>query len=218
MEDNKNNKQEKYNYRSNKLSPKQEVFVDEILKGKTQIEAYRIAYPRSKDWTYDSAKVAASHLMDNEKVQATLKEYGYANHKQAMWTRQKALDTINYVMDMNRADMERIAEACQTEIDLYEAKLMQKGQEMAAASKVGNQRLVMQVAKEMQDITETIQKLKKQKRTNSTNIKGIFEGAKILNRMFGFDITKVEISNSDTERDEMNKLTAEELKEILKKV
>ena len=44
------------------------------------------------------------------------------------------------------------------------------------------------------------------------------KGAKILNRMFGYDITKVEISNEDTERDEMEKLTADELRSILANV
>lgn len=44
---------------------------------------------------------------------------------------------------------------------------------------------------------------------------GIYEGAKILNRMFGYDITKVEINTEDNERDEMEKLTAEELKELI---
>ena len=47
---------------------------------------------------------------------------------------------------------------------------------------------------------------------------GIFEGAKILNRMFGYDITKVEVRNVDEEREEMNKLTADELKKVLEQV
>ena len=44
---------------------------------------------------------------------------------------------------------------------------------------------------------------------------GIYEGAKILNRMFGYDITKVEVSTEDTERDEMEKLSVDELKELI---
>jgi hypothetical protein len=66
----------------------------------------------------------------------------------------------------------------------------------------------------MQDITETIAKLKKQRRTSGTNIKGIYEGAKILNRMFGYDITKVEIKESDSTRDEAKQLSVEELKAL----
>ena len=151
--------------------------------------------------------------MDNSKIKVRLQELGYRSTKQVTWTRKKALETINYVMDMNRQDIERIAEACQTEIDLYEAKLIAKGQEMMNAN--GNPRLQIQVAKEMQDITETIQKLKKQKRVNSVNIHGIFEGARILNRMFGYDITKVEIANADEEREEMEKLTVDELRALV---
>ena len=33
-----------------KLSRQQELFAQEILKGKTQADAYRIAYPCSKNW------------------------------------------------------------------------------------------------------------------------------------------------------------------------
>lgn len=45
---------------------------------------------------------------------------------------------------------------------------------------------------------------------------GIYEGAKILNRMFGYDITKVEIQQEDEEREEIDKLSVEDLREILK--
>jgi len=44
---------------------------------------------------------------------------------------------------------------------------------------------------------------------------GIYEGAKILNRMFGYDITKVEIKQEDEERNEMDKLSVEELRQLI---
>lgn len=198
---------------TDRLTPRQEKFIDAILAGKTQRQAYYEAYPKSKTWKENTVDSRASVLMSNKKVSKRLTELGYRTHDKVIWTRQKALDTINYVMDMNRQDMERIAEACQTEIDLWEARLNSKGQEMASA--IGNPSRQLQIAKEMQDITETIQKLKKQRRTNTTNIKGIFEGAKILNRMFGYDITKVEVTNKDEDKEELNKLNADELKAVL---
>ena len=205
----------KNNYEHQRLTPSQEKFCQEIMKGKTQYAAYQEAYPSSKKWQRDSIDVAASQLMNDNKITLRLKEMGYKDTKKVEWTRKKALETINYVMDLNKKDLERINDACQTEIELYEVKLLQKGEEMKIAATNGNVRLQLQIAKEMQDITETIQKLKKQKRVNSTNIKGIYEGAKILNRMFGFDITKVEIAGKDEEREEMEKLTVDELKALI---
>ena len=201
------------NISTDRLTPQQEKFIDGILAGKSQYESYLTAYPKAKQWQRNTVDSRASVLMSNKKITKRLEELGYRNHDKVIWTRQKALDTINYVMDMNKQDMERIAEACQTEIDLWEVRLNQKGQEMANA--IGNPSRQLHIAKEMQDITEVIQKLKKQRRTNATNIKGIFEGAKILNRMFGYDIQKVEVKQIDEDRQELNKLSAEELKAVL---
>jgi len=108
--------------------------------------------------------------MKNKKIVTRLAEAGYKQKEKIEWTRQKALETINYVMDLNRKDLERIDDACQTEIDLYEVKLSEKGRQMAKAGAEGNTRLTIQLAKEMQEITDTIAKLKKQKRANTTNI------------------------------------------------
>ena len=205
----------KNNYEHNRLTPKQEEFCQQIMLGKTQYESYITAYPKSKKWTRATIDVAANHMMSNNKIIIRLKELGYKDAKKVEWTRQKALETINYVMDMNRQDMERIAEAYQTELDIYEVKLNQKKQEMTLAAAKGDAKRTLEIAGEMQDITNEMQQLRKQRRTNATNIKGIFEGAKILNRMFGYDITKVEISNQDEEKDELNKLNADELKAVL---
>ena len=67
----------------------------------------------------------------------------------------------------------------------------------------------------MQQITAEIAYRKKQRKQYNTYTKDIYEGAKILNRMFGFDITKVEIAQEDIERNEMEKLTVDELKELI---
>ena len=40
----------KDNYENNRLTPKQEKFVEEIAKGKTQRQAYLVAYPNSKNY------------------------------------------------------------------------------------------------------------------------------------------------------------------------
>lgn len=52
------------------LTDKQERFIQELIKGKSQREAYRIAYPTSVKWLDKSVDEKASALMSNAKVQA----------------------------------------------------------------------------------------------------------------------------------------------------
>lgn len=212
MNKKEDNKKEKYNYRTVKLRQEQEAFVDCIMEGKSYYESYITAYPRSKKWTRNAIQVAVNHMMENENIKAKLAEYGWRDKTKIYWTRQKALETINYVMDMNRKDMERIEQAYEDEIQILNAQIMECSQAMAQET---NPQKIYSIAKQMQELTAEIALRNKQRRTNSTNARGIYEGAKILNRMFGCDITKVEISNTDEEREEMEKLSAEELKELI---
>ena len=115
-------------------------------------------------------------------------------------------------MDMNRKDMERIDRAYEDEIQLLNAQILELSQAMTQET---DPKRIYNIAKTMQELTGEIALRNKQRRTNSTNARGIYEGAKILNRMFGYDITKVEVSTEDTERDEMEKLSVEELKELI---
>ena len=57
-----------------KLTPKQEKFVDGILQGKSQRQAYIEAYPKAKKWKETSVDSNASQLMENTKVLQRLKE------------------------------------------------------------------------------------------------------------------------------------------------
>ena len=204
--------EEKYNYRKVNLTSQQEAFVECIMEGKSYYESYITAYPKSKNWTRNAIQVAANHMMENERIRAKLEEYGWKDKTKVYWTRQKALETINYVMDMNRKDMERIERAYEDEIQILNAQILECSQAMTQETEP---RKIYAIAKQMQELTAEIALRNKQRRTNSTNARGIYEGAKILNRMFGYDITKVEINTEDTEREEMEKLSAEELRELI---
>ena len=194
-----------------RLTAKQEKFCQEIAKGKTQREAMLIAYPSRKNWTQQSIDVAASQLMNNKLVISRLQELRAATEKKVIWNRTRALKEINYVLEMHKKDIERIDEACQTEIDLWESKIMMLGQKMAEAK---TPRELLAISNDMREATELIAKLKKQKRMNGTNTHGILEAAKILNRMYGLDITKVEIKEPDSTREYAKQLSLEELRAI----
>lgn len=204
--------QEEYDY---KLTAKQEVFVTELIKGRSQYEAYIKAYPNSEAWGHNAVSVAANRMIKSPRVKKALEELGYQTRTEALWTRQRALETIDYVMEYNKKEMERLDRAYEDEIDLLEARLTEIG-EMAKDAKTPDQ--MYKIGKRMQEVTAQITKAKKQRRANTTNIQGIFEGAKILNKMYGLDVTKVEVKQIDEEKEELNKLSAEELKKVLAQV
>lgn len=52
----------------NRLTDKQEKFVQELIKGKSQREAYKIAYPASLKWNENSIDNKACLLLKNAKV------------------------------------------------------------------------------------------------------------------------------------------------------
>lgn len=56
------------------LTAKQEKFVQNIIKGMSQREAYRIAYPKSKTWKDESVDCEACKLFANTKVSQRYKE------------------------------------------------------------------------------------------------------------------------------------------------
>lgn len=56
------------------LTTKQERFVQELIKGKSQREAYKIAYPNSQKWKPENIDSAASNLLKNNKVSTRYEE------------------------------------------------------------------------------------------------------------------------------------------------
>ena len=56
------------------LTARQEKFVQSLIKGMSQREAYRIAYPKSKTWKNESVDCEASKLFANTKVSQRYKE------------------------------------------------------------------------------------------------------------------------------------------------
>ena len=149
--------------------------------------------------------------MENNKIIIRLEQLRKDMNHKIVWNRTRALNEINYVLEMHKRDIQRIDDACQTEIDLWESKIMMLGQQMANAK---TPRELLDISNEMREATEIIAKLKKQRRMNGTNTHGVLEAAKILNRMYGLDITKVEIKESDTTREEAKQLSIEELKAL----
>ncbi len=59
-----------------KLTPKQEAFARAYVETGNASEAYRMAYPRAKNWKSEAVNVAASRLLANAKVSLRVEELG----------------------------------------------------------------------------------------------------------------------------------------------
>jgi phage terminase small subunit len=77
----------------NKLTAKQELFCEEVVSGKTQAEAYRIAYS-AQDMKDKTIWSKASELMTNGKVTGRIEELRLPVIKEAQLTLKSHLDNL----------------------------------------------------------------------------------------------------------------------------
>ena len=156
----------------NTLTKPQEIFIQELLKGNTQRQAYLKAYPSKKKWKESSLDSAASSLLKNEKVKARyeqlLNKMREKEQEKTMWTREQAIETLRYVIDVNKKDLERINKAFEEELEMLQ-KLMQEDPEKAPL------------------YLEQILKQRKLRRASKVNNQGIIDAVAELNKMQGFN-------------------------------
>ena len=79
------------------LTPKQEVFVQGIIKGLSQADAYREAY-NTKRMTDKTIHEAASRLVADSKVSARIKELREQMDKETIMSAQKRLEWLTEVI------------------------------------------------------------------------------------------------------------------------
>lgn len=56
------------------MNSRQQAFARHIAEGKTNSEAYRLAYPRSQNWTSKAVRTRAARLMENAGVKRAVEE------------------------------------------------------------------------------------------------------------------------------------------------
>ncbi len=156
----------------NTLTKPQEIFIQELLKGNTQRQAYLKAYPSKKKWKESSLDSAASSLLKNEKVKTRyeqlLNSMREEETKKTMWTREQSIEMLKYVIDVNKKDLERINKAFEEELELLQ-KLMQEDPENASL------------------YLQQILKQRKLRRASKVNNQGIIDAVAELNKMQGFN-------------------------------
>lgn len=87
------------------LTTKQEIFVQRLLEGNTQAEAYRFAYncENMKDKTIIEK---ASKLMAQSNIRARYEELLEEHKQKALWNRRKAEEKLMWLLDKSQEDIE----------------------------------------------------------------------------------------------------------------
>ena len=165
----------------NTLTRPQEIFIQELLKGNTQRQAYLKAYPSKKKWKESSLDTAASNLLKHNKVKTRyeqlLNKMREEETKKTMWTREQSIETLRYVIEVNKKDLERINKAFEEELELLQ-KLMQEDPENAF------------------QYLQQILKQRKSRRASQVNNKGITDAVAELNKMQGFNEETINLNGT----------------------
>ncbi len=154
------------------LTKPQETFIQELLKGNTQRQAYLKAYPSKKKWKESSVDTAASNLLKNDKVKTryteVLNKMRENEQKNTMWTREESIETLRYVIDINKKDLNRIQDAAEEELELLQKQIKENPDQAAV-------------------LVQLMLKQRKSRRASQVNNKGITDAVAELNKMQGFN-------------------------------
>lgn len=89
-----------------KLTPQHERFAQEVAAGKSQADAYRIAYPRSGKWKPSSVWESASRL--TVKVSARIEELRAELAAQSLWSREQSVKVLAEIALRAEKDADRV--------------------------------------------------------------------------------------------------------------
>ena len=163
------------------LTKPQEIFIQELLKGNTQRQAYLKAYPSKKKWKESSLDTAASNLLKHNKVKTRyeqlLNKMREKEQEKTMWTREESIETLRYVIDVNRKDLERINKAHEEELEML-------------------QKMMVEDPDKAPQYLKAILKQRKSRRASQVNNKGITDAVAELNKMQGFNEETINLNGT----------------------
>lgn len=89
-----------------KLTPKQELFVQGIISGLSQRQAYRQAYPSAKKWRDKVVDNKASELLKNGEVLVRYRELLKQFSNMSLWAREQAFNEYEWLKNKARSSIE----------------------------------------------------------------------------------------------------------------
>jgi hypothetical protein len=87
------------------LTTKQEIFVQRLIEGNSQREAYKFAYDCNK-MSDKSIDEEASRLFNNPKISSRYKELIEEHKQKALYTREEAVNDLIWIKEKAREDIE----------------------------------------------------------------------------------------------------------------
>lgn len=88
-----------------KLTTKQELFVQNLVAGQSQRQAYRKAFPSAEKWKDNAVDSAASRLLQNSKVLARYRELLKQFSNMALWSREQAFNEYEWLKNQAKEDI-----------------------------------------------------------------------------------------------------------------
>ncbi|MGT2834031.1 terminase small subunit [Streptococcus hyointestinalis] len=89
-----------------KLTPKQELFVQGIIAGLSQRQAYRKAYPSAKSWQDNVVDNRASELLKNGEVLVRYRELLKQFSNMSLWSREQAFNEYEWLKNKAKQAIE----------------------------------------------------------------------------------------------------------------
>ena len=81
------------------LTAKQEKFVQGLVSGLSQRQAYYEAFPNSKKWKPETVDVKASELFKHDKVLVRYNELMEEHKNKSLWTREEAINDLKWLKE-----------------------------------------------------------------------------------------------------------------------
>ena len=88
-----------------KLTTKQELFVQNLVAGQSQRQAYRQAYPSAKKWKDNVVDNKASELLKNGEVSVRYRELLKQFSNMALWSREQAFNEYEWLKNQAKEDI-----------------------------------------------------------------------------------------------------------------
>lgn len=88
-----------------KLTTKQELFVQQLVAGQSQRQAYRQAYPSAKKWKDNVVDNKASELLKNGEVSVRYRELLKQFSNMALWSREQAFNEYEWLKNQAKEDI-----------------------------------------------------------------------------------------------------------------
>lgn len=168
-------------HNKDRITKQQEIFVQSLIEGDSQRKAYIKAYPSTKKWKDNSIDCEASKLFNQSKIKQRyddlLQQVREEETKKTMWTREQSIETLRYVVDVNRKDLERINKAHEEELEVLQ-KMMAEDPDNAP------------------QYLKAILKQRKSRRASQVNNKGITDAVAELNKMQGFNEETINLNGT----------------------